>query len=96
LKAALDSARGILRTGHLASPSTQADAKIPAAQPVLNEVPQRGGGVQSLAEEYRRMLAEKAAPSAMPASGAVPANVNGETESPVDRVLRIIPGTVIN
>jgi DNA polymerase-3 subunit gamma/tau len=74
--------------------------KVPAGQPGL-DAPQKGsnqrfGGVQSLAEEYRRMLAEKG-DSAVPANGGGEIkNESAEDEAPLDRMLRIIPGTVVN
>jgi DNA polymerase-3 subunit gamma/tau len=78
---------------------------------------QEKNGVPSLAQEYRRMLAEKAkSPGAVPLSdvdeveddeepawsgiihnsGTSPGDESPSDESPVDRVLRLIPGTVVN
>ena len=52
-----------------------------------NSSAQKGDGVQSLAEEYRRMLAGKEKTSSPVVSD------NDETQ--VDRLLRMIPGTVV-
>jgi DNA polymerase-3 subunit gamma/tau len=103
LKAALDSARGGLGVGGTLPPEnvrlTQTDAKISSGQPA------DGRGMQSMGEEFRRRLAEKKdSPSQIALSaGMGPDAVNGggevkndAEESPVDRVLRIIPGTVVN
>jgi DNA polymerase-3 subunit gamma/tau len=105
IKAALDSARGVLGAGQTETARlTQTDAKISAGQPVP-DAPQKGsnqrfGGVQSLAEGYRKILAEKGASPgaemAEAASGGGEVKNESADESPVDRVLRIIPGTVVN
>jgi DNA polymerase-3 subunit gamma/tau len=76
----------------------------PHTQPSRHGSPYKHGGVQSLAEEYRRALAEKAKqPGSAPLAAAEDDDeppawsgiIHGE-ESPVDRVLRIIPGEIVN
>jgi DNA polymerase-3 subunit gamma/tau len=116
LKAALDAAQGALRAGSAGTDGqstsrlTRTNVTPPSAFPVQNSnpAPQRGGGVQSLAEEYRRVLASKggASPLAAAASEMAMSNTGGAgtpqnrppdaSETPLDRVLRIIPGSVVN
>ena len=119
LKAALDKAQYALR-GQAGSgdASGQGGVSRPLAHggsnPPRNSPSSRhGGGRQSLAEEYRRMLAAKtnvppepetADDDEEPAWSGIIHNSGGESlgdishgdESPVDRVLRLIPGTVVN
>jgi DNA polymerase-3 subunit gamma/tau len=122
LKAALDKAHSVLRVqadhapeGGLGRPLAQEGAIVPGDRHPHHNKPVRQGknGVQSLAEEYRRMLAEKAnspnlsnggeADDEEPAwsgiihnSGESQGDESPSNESPVDRVLRLIPGTVVN
>jgi DNA polymerase-3 subunit gamma/tau len=137
LRAALDRAQYALRVqagtddgqGGVSRPLTQGTLvpgnRSPGGAPPSNKHAQQGkNGVQSLAEEYRRMLADKARTPGAPLPAALPADSSngGETdddeepawsgiihnsgtshgdeslgdESPVDRVLRLIPGTVVN
>jgi DNA polymerase-3 subunit gamma/tau len=116
LKAALDRAQYALHAqagsgnayeGGVSRPLAPGDKSPGNARP-----PQQGkSGVQSLAEEYRRMLAEKSRqPDAPPLpngseaddddepawSGIIHNSGTSQDESPVDRVLRLIPGTVVN
>jgi DNA polymerase-3 subunit gamma/tau len=135
LKTALDRAQYALRAqavsdngqGGLARPLVPGTSvpgnRSPESFPPPHKPAQQGkNGVQSLAEEYRRMLAEKAK---SPGTAALPdgseadddeepawsgiihnsgTSSGGESqgdespgdESPVDRVLRLIPGTVVN
>ena len=110
-----------LAQGTLVSGTKVPDTKVPGNKPAQ----QKKSGVQSLAEEYRRMLAEKARQPADLSNGSEtdddeePAwsgiihnsgtssgnesqgdesrgNESQGDESPVDRVLRLIPGTVVN
>ena len=103
LRAALDRARSALGGSGQAGPIAR-DVKP------QQQRRQTGGG-QSLAEEYRRMLAAKATgetddeepawsgiihnSSAAEPSGAIPGDPQGDMSS-VDRVLKFIPGTVVN
>jgi hypothetical protein len=157
LKAALDRAQYALRAqagsdnaaeGGLARPLAQGTLvpglKVPEGLPSHHKSSRQGkSGVPSLAEEYRRMLAEKARSPGVaalsdgneaeddeePASSGIIHNSNSSSggvtvqsnesqggalqsnesrgdespgdesqgdESPVDRVLRLIPGTVVN
>jgi len=127
LKAALDRAQyalgaqagsGYAPEGGLARPLAQG-TKVPES----HGHPSRQGknGVPSLAQEYRRMLAEKARPpeaalsdggeaeddeepawsgiihnSGTSSGGESQGDESPGDESPVDRVLRLIPGTVVN
>jgi DNA polymerase-3 subunit gamma/tau len=61
LKAALDKAQYVLGQGGVPRPLAQGGVKPPENRPPPGGVkPRQGSGIQSLAEEYRRMLAAKA------------------------------------
>jgi len=104
LKAALDSAQYALRgQGGVSRPLAEGGVNPPQHKPYHGGNKPHGG--HSLADEYRRMLAEKAnAPPEAADDDEEPAwsgiiHNSGEPqdgESPVDRVLRLIPGTVVN
>jgi DNA polymerase III subunit gamma/tau len=115
-----------LAQGTLVSGTKVPETKVSGGLPPGNKpAQQKKSGVQSLAEEYRRMLAEKARQPADLSNGSEtdddeePAwsgiihnsgTSSGDSspgdesqgdelpgdESPVDRVLRLIPGTVVN
>jgi len=104
LKAALDRAQYVLHVpeGGLARPLAHG-TNVPESP---RHPPRQGkNGVPSLAQEYRRMLAEKARPGTAPLSDSEVEDdeepawsgiIHNSDESPVDRVLRLIPGTVVN
>ena len=105
LKAALDSAHAALRSQPAQKTHGQEERPV-AHESAKPQQRRQGSGVQSLAEEYRRMLAAKANPAAAetdddeePAWSGIIHNSGADNPgdaSPVDRVLRIIPGTVVN
>lgn len=116
LKAALDKAHYALgnqgsggSSGPLAHRAEKSPAnRSPAVKAPASSASAPHGGTQSLAEEYRRMLAERASSGnsqEQPVSTAANIDTDDEEpawssiiheESPVDRVLRIIPGTLVN
>jgi len=104
LKSAMDRAQNILgaQGGEVSRPLAQ-------TKPDPQTQNKQSGGVQSLAEEYRRVLAEKAngraaAPRTDAPSAAAPEPDDDEEPvwsnvihgDPADRVLRLIPGTIVN
>jgi DNA polymerase-3 subunit gamma/tau len=100
LKAALDKAQYALR-GQTVPVAGAAPA---GGQGGVSRPLARGGdkpagaphGKPSLAEEYRRMLAAKANGTAEDDEEPAWSGIIHKDETPVDRVLRIIPGTVVH